>query len=136
MSLIIESVPLHAIRSTLSPFLWSLSPILSLRPLGNCPELQCPITNPLFDLTDFSVEDTNVALPTDEVEGSGSEDSGSCRGDATFKCRLSGKTICDEMRCDGTSQCPDGEDEEGCGKCLRSSLIDHSQRSPPYHRSF
>lgn len=37
-----------------------------------------------------------------------------CRGDTTFTCPESGKTICEEQLCDGEEQCPDGEDEMHC----------------------
>ncbi|XP_037811627.1 basement membrane-specific heparan sulfate proteoglycan core protein-like isoform X4 [Lucilia sericata] len=39
---------------------------------------------------------------------------GGCRGDTTFTCSESGKTICEEQLCDGEEQCPDGEDEMNC----------------------
>ncbi|XP_017067472.1 basement membrane-specific heparan sulfate proteoglycan core protein isoform X12 [Drosophila eugracilis] len=66
-----------------------------------------------MESTDFYEEPVEVALPKEEVEGSGSDDA-TCRGDATFTCPISGKVICDEMRCDRETQCPDGEDEEFC----------------------
>ena len=36
-----------------------------------------------------------------------------CRGDIVFTC-ISGKTICDVQECDGTRDCPDGDDEVNC----------------------
>ncbi|XP_017851563.1 basement membrane-specific heparan sulfate proteoglycan core protein isoform X4 [Drosophila busckii] len=69
-------------------------------------------------------EDTNTALnananpnyltpteTTDEIESSGDVE---CRGDATFFCHRSDTRVCDEMRCDGISNCPNNEDEENC----------------------
>ncbi|XP_017067470.1 basement membrane-specific heparan sulfate proteoglycan core protein isoform X10 [Drosophila eugracilis] len=72
-----------------------------------------PEVNPVTVREDFYEEPVEVALPKEEVEGSGSDDA-TCRGDATFTCPISGKVICDEMRCDRETQCPDGEDEEFC----------------------
>ncbi|KAH8329979.1 hypothetical protein KR067_012076, partial [Drosophila pandora] len=52
--------------------------------------------------------------PSIGYEGSGSEEFSNCRGDATFTCHQSGRIVCDEVICDGTRDCPDGEDEDNC----------------------
>ncbi|KAK3851281.1 hypothetical protein Pcinc_042059, partial [Petrolisthes cinctipes] len=37
-----------------------------------------------------------------------------CRGDAHFTC-VGGVTICEVQQCDGNEDCPEGDDEQGCG---------------------
>ncbi|KAK4298015.1 hypothetical protein Pmani_029601, partial [Petrolisthes manimaculis] len=37
-----------------------------------------------------------------------------CRGDAHFTC-VGGVTICEVQQCDGNEDCPQGDDEQGCG---------------------
>ncbi|XP_032309278.1 basement membrane-specific heparan sulfate proteoglycan core protein isoform X10 [Drosophila ananassae] len=59
-----------------------------------------------------SIQETTS--PSIGYEGSGSEEFSNCRGDATFTCHQSGRIVCDEVICDGTRDCPDGEDEDNC----------------------
>ncbi|KAH8235981.1 hypothetical protein KR032_011790, partial [Drosophila birchii] len=73
--------------------------------------------NPLCDHHTDDEEEPIVQQnynPVVEVEGSGNGNENDCRGDATFTCNISGRRICEEMRCDGVSNCPDNEDEDGC----------------------
>lgn len=37
-----------------------------------------------------------------------------CRGDDKFRCGSTSTYICEVEKCDGTADCPNGEDEENC----------------------
>lgn len=56
-----------------------------------------------------AVHDNNVTCMTSETSPDG------CRGDEQFKC-VDGTIICEVQRCDDEKNCPDGDDEEGCGR--------------------
>jgi hypothetical protein len=53
----------------------------------------------------------------DESNSVGEEDAAvqdECRGDDKFRCGSTSTYICEVEKCDGVSNCPNGEDEENC----------------------
>lgn len=50
-----------------------------------------------------------------------------CRGDEQVRCGTTSTYICEVQKCDGVSNCPNGEDEENCPN--ESPIVDEEETS-------
>lgn len=66
-----------------------------------------PIDNDENDFVDIKLTDKPESKKSEEGENL-------CRGDDSIPCGTSSVRICEVQKCDGTKNCPNGEDEENC----------------------
>lgn len=90
----------------------------------NLPETTIPsVTEVVVPKSNFTTSTPAYppTLPTNQPQQPETRPpSSNCRGDNSVPCNDGITTICDDQQCDGTVDCPGGEDEKNCslGTCL------------------